>query len=100
MRRADETPPAGAPVAEPWSKTRRKAEMEALRKLGEALVGLDAAKLSGLSLPERLTEAIADAQHITKWGARRRHLHYIGRLMRELEPETIAALKLALAERR
>ena len=100
MRRADETPPAVVPVAEPWSKTRRKAEMETLRKLGEALLGLDSAKLGRLSLPERLAEAIADAQHITKRGARRRHLHYIGRLMRELEPETIAALKLLLAERR
>ena len=100
MRRADETPPAGAPVAEPWSKTRRKAEMDALRKLGEALLDLDEARLSRLSLPERLTEAIADAQHITKRGARRRHLHYIGRLMRELDPEAIAALRLVLAERR
>jgi len=99
MRRPDETPPAPVPADEP-SKTRRKAEMAALRALGEALVGYDPARLPGLGLPESLTEAIIAARRITKHGARRRQLHYIGKLMRNVEPEAIEALKVLLRERR
>ena len=100
MRRPDETPPATVPADEPRSKTRRKAEMAARRALGEALVGYDPARLPGLCLPEALTEAIVAPRRITKHGARRRHLQYIGKLMRDVEPETIEAVKLLLRERR
>jgi ribosome-associated protein len=100
MRRPDETPPGPVPVAERPSKTRRKAEMDALQALGEALLGVDPARLHGLGLPERLTEAIGTARHITKRGARRRQLQYIGRLMREVEPAAIHALKPLLGNRR
>ena len=100
MRRPDETPPATAPAEEPPSKTRRKAEMAALRELGEALVRFDPARLPPLGLSEQLTEAILAARRITKHGARRRHLHYIGKLMRDVEPETIEAVKVLLRERR
>jgi len=100
MRRPDETPPATVPAGEPWSKTRRKAEMAALRALGETLVGFDPAKLPELGLPEQLVEAIVAARRMTKHGARRRQLHYVGKLMRGVEPEAIEALKLLLRERR
>ena len=100
MRRPDETPPAAVPVAERASKTRRKAEMDALQALGEALLDVDHAKLQGLGLPERLTEAIGTARHITKRGARRRQLQYIGRLMREVDAAAIDALKPLLGDRR
>jgi ribosome-associated protein len=100
MRRPDETPPAAVPVAERASKTRRKAEMDALQALGEALLGVDPARLRGLDLPERLTEAIGAARHITKRGARRRQLQYIGRLMREVDAAAIDALKPLLGDRR
>ena len=100
MGRPDEPPPATVPVAERPSKTRRKAEMDALQALGEALLGVDPARLRGVGLPERLTEAIGAARLITKRGARRRQLQYIGRLMREVEPAAIEALKPLLGERR
>ena len=100
MRRPDETQPATVPADEAWSKTRRKAEMAALRALGEALVRFDPARLPGLGLPEQLTEAIVAARRITKHGARRRQLHYIGKLMREVDPAAIEALKPLLRDRR
>ncbi len=71
------------------SKTRRKAAMHALQDLGEAMVRLNPARLSALALPERLADAIAEARHITRWEARRRQMQFIGRLMRDVDPEPI-----------
>src|SRR5664279_645850 len=83
--RQDNDEPAGP------SKTRRKAEMHDLQQLGETLVGLNAARLVALSLPERLFDAVTQARSITKHEARRRQMQYIGRLMRDVEPAPIRA---------
>ena len=75
------------------SKTRRKAEMHALQDLGVALVELEPrhfeAMLHEIELPDRLREAIVDARAITAHGGRKRQLQYIGKLMREVDPEPI-----------
>jgi len=77
----------------PPSKTRRKAEMHALQDIGETLVGLDPKRLATLAeeaaIPPRLLEAILEARSITAWGARKRQLQYVGRLMRDVDPEPI-----------
>ena len=73
------------------SKTRRKTEMHDLQSLGETLVRLSAPRLSELGLPERLADAIEQARAITKHEARRRQMQYIGRLMRDVDPEPIRA---------
>ena len=91
MRRPDETPSADVQEASGPSKTRRKAEMDALQSLGEALVGVDPARLAQLELPDRLAEAIAETRRITKREARRRQIQFIGRLMREVDPGPIRA---------
>lgn len=75
----------------PLSKTRRKAAMHDLQDLGEILVGLSSTRRKQLDLPERLDNAIADAQSITKWEARRRQMQFIGKLMRDVDPEPIRA---------
>jgi ribosome-associated protein len=71
------------------SKSQRKREVTALQELGEALVGLTKAQLARMALPARLQEAVAAAQAIVSRSARRRQLQYIGRLMREVDPEPI-----------
>ncbi len=75
------------------SKTQRKAAMHALQDLGVRLVELEPRRLavlaSELELPDRLIEAVAQARGITAWGARKRQLQYIGRLMREVDPEPL-----------
>ena len=85
---ADPADPAAAP-----SKTRRKAEMHDLQDLGEALVALDARRLAEVAaeadLPERLVDAITQARTITAWGGRKRQLQYVGKLMRDVDPEPI-----------
>ena len=73
------------------SKTRRKSEMHDLQSLGETLVQLSAPRLSELGLPERLADAIEQARGISKHEARRRQMQYIGRLMRDVDPEPIRA---------
>jgi ribosome-associated protein len=65
------------------SKTQRKKEVHALQDLGEALVALDADKVAELDLPVRLHDAVMEAKRISKFGALRRQMQYIGRLMRE-----------------
>jgi len=77
----------------PPSKSRRKAEMHALQDMGEALVLLEPKRLAELAaevaLPERLCDAIRDARSITAWGGRKRQLQYVGKLMRDVDPEPI-----------
>ncbi len=87
-----EAPPSADPDAAP-SKTRRKAAMHDLQDLGEALVALDARRLAEIAaeaeLPERLVDAITQARTITAWGGRKRQLQYVGKLMRDVDPEPI-----------
>jgi ribosome-associated protein len=91
---ADDTPTTDAASNDlPPSKTRRKAEMHALQDMGEALIGLDPKRLAELAaeaaLPDRLVDAIREARSITAWGGRKRQLQYVGKLMRDVDPEPI-----------
>jgi ribosome-associated protein len=63
--------------------------MHALQELGEALVALDDAKLAQIELPDGLRDALVEARAMTKWEARRRQMQYIGRLMRDIDPEPV-----------
>lgn len=85
---------------QPVSKSRRKKDMHARQALGEALVALTPAQLSGLGLPERLADAIGEARRIPTFEARRRQMQYIGRLMREVDPDPIARHLSALRNER
>jgi ribosome-associated protein len=71
------------------SKTQRKKQMHDLQALGAELVELNEAQLASVELPERLLDAVHQARRITKFEARRRQLQYIGKLMREVDPEPI-----------
>jgi ribosome-associated protein len=73
------------------SKTRIKREMHARQDIGEALVELPQARLDELDLPERLRDAVLHARTISKFGALRRQLQYIGRLMRDVDASAIEA---------
>lgn len=75
----------------PPSKTRRKKDMHALQDLGERLVALSSDRLAKVPMPESLLEAVRDARRFTKHEARRRQMQYIGRLMRNIDPEPIQA---------
>ena len=81
------------------SKSQRKREALALQELGETLVTLKPAQLDKIPLTEELRVAVLAARQMTQRGARKRQLQYIGRLMREIDPEPIrVALGLANPE--
>lgn len=75
----------------PLSKTRVKKQMHELQDFGELLLELPPATLSKLPLDERLAQAIADWKKMKSWEARRRHLQYIGRVLREGNGEEVRA---------
>jgi ribosome-associated protein len=71
------------------SKSARKREFLALQKLGEDLVGLKESDLRKMDLDTDLLEAVLDAQKIKSRGALRRQKQYIGKIMRQVDPEPI-----------
>ena len=88
-RHSDEPAPPSDPRQAEVSKTRRKAQMHALQDLGEALIALDQAKLMQLDLPERLVDAIIQARSIRAHEGRRRQMQFIGKLMRDIDPDPV-----------
>ncbi|EHH3079530.1 ribosome-associated protein [Vibrio vulnificus] len=72
------------------SKSEMKRDMDALQKLGEELVELKPSVLAKFPISEELLDAIKDAQRF-KNEARRRQLQYIGKVMRQEDPEPIQA---------
>src|SRR5574343_493731 len=80
----------------PPSKSQLKRDMDALQNIGRALTELPAAKLKKMALDEGLLVAVLDYQRFTANGAKRRQLQYIGKLMRDIDPEPIEQKLAAL----
>jgi ribosome-associated protein len=78
------------------SRSSRKRQAEALQRLGVRLVELKAGELAALELPEQLLAAVLEARRLKDRGALARQRQYIGKLMRNVDPEPI---ELALAAR-
>ncbi len=75
----------------PPSKTRIKKQMHELRDLGKELTELGKDQIAQLDIPETLREALREMKNINKFGAQRRQIQYIGKLMREVDPAPIIA---------
>ena len=71
------------------SRTQKKKEARALQKLGEQLLSLTIEQLNDIPLPVELHEAVLQAHGMTRHGARRRQIKYIGALAREIDPQPI-----------
>jgi len=72
------------------SKSALKRQMTALQKLGEQLVALSDRELARIPVhDEALLKAIAETQRIRSNSARRRHMQFIGKLMRGIDAEPI-----------
>jgi len=82
------------------SKTDLKRESEALQQLGQELLNLRAGLLNPLELPDRLLEALKEYKRITNFEGGRRQMQYIGKLMRQLDEEDVAAIRAALQVQR
>lgn len=70
------------------SKSEIKRDAEHLKQLGENLINLTPANLAKIPLDESLREAIELAQRL-RLEARRRQIQYIGKLLRNRDPEPL-----------
>ncbi|MBN9372440.1 DUF615 domain-containing protein [Hydrogenophaga sp. YM1] len=80
------------------SKTDLKKLSDRLQNLGEQLLTLRGDLFNRLGLDDRLVDSLAEARRITNFEGRRRQMQYIGKLMRKLPDETIAAIEAAIEE--
>lgn len=74
---------------DPDSRSQRKEDMLALQKIGASLLKLTAEQLAKIDLPESLLDAIQHMKTLKSNEAKRRQLQYIGKIMREIDPEHI-----------
>ncbi|WP_271410817.1 ribosome biogenesis factor YjgA [Pseudomonas sp. Q1-7] len=74
------------------SKSQVKRELHALQELGERLTTLKPDVLAKLPLSDALQKALAEAPKHKAHVARKRHIQYIGKLMREQDIEAIVSL--------
>lgn len=100
-RKRYEAPPepaAGEEVGaeEGRGRSARKRASHELTELGEELLKLRAEQIAALALPERLEDAVAEARRLTSFGAKRRQAQFIGKLMRKLSEEDVAAIRKAV----
>ncbi len=80
------------------SKSDLKRESTELQKLGEELLTLRTDLMDKLALPDKLLEALAEARRITNFEGKRRQMQFVGKLMRQLDPEVLDAARAALIE--
>lgn len=80
------------------SRTDLKRQSTELQKLGEDLLTLRAELLAGLDLSDKLKDAVLEAKRITNFEGKRRQLQFVGKLMRQLDPAVLEAVRHALTE--
>lgn len=72
------------------SKSELKRQMTALQEIGESLIELSEGQLAKIPVgDERLLLAIKETRRIKSNNARRRHMQFIGKLMRDIDAEPI-----------
>ena len=70
--------------------------MTALQKLGEELIAEPRDRVKRVPMPEDVRDAILECQLIKDHEGRRRQAQYVGKKMRSLEPDEIAAIQKML----
>ena len=71
------------------SKSQLKRDSQALQNMGGLLVDMPEGKLQKFDLPDNLREAIYEARRLKSREAKRRHLQYIGKIMRTIDTDII-----------
>lgn len=71
------------------SRTQVKKQMSALQKLAEDLIGLGPDLVRKAPLPEDLQGPVMESFAMKKHEARRRHFQFLGKLMRDVDPQPI-----------
>src|ERR1700727_1580715 len=97
MTQETENDTAGETEEQRLSKSARKREAASLQELGVKLSALPDQEIKALDLPENLFVALRDLRRLPSHGAQVRQRQYIGKLMRQIDPEPVLA---KLAERK
>ena len=88
----------GEEAASAVSKSARKRDAQAARRLGEALTELDPERLQRIPMSEGLFDALEAYRGLSGREARRRQLQRIGRLVRAEDRDAITAALTRLTE--
>ncbi|HWX79316.1 MAG TPA: ribosome biogenesis factor YjgA [Steroidobacteraceae bacterium] len=97
MTRENEAGETGETEEQRLSKSARKREAASLQELGVKLSALPDQEIKALDLPDNLFVALRDLRRLPSHGAQIRQRQYIGKLMRNIDPEPVLA---KLAERK
>jgi len=81
-----------SPADERPSKSQLKREMQSLQALGERFIAMSDAQRARFPLSDDLLRAIEETGRIKAREARRRHMQYVGKLMRGEDLEGIQAV--------
>ena len=81
----------------PSRSANRRAALDVL-ELGETLVGLSAAQLARLPIPDELMPHIRETQRIASYGARKRQIAFLAKQMRRQDDEALDAIRDALSK--
>lgn len=73
----------------PPSRSQKKRDSTALQVLGAKLADMPESALKRLAIGPRLMEALSEYKTLTKHEARRRHLQFIGALMRDEDADPL-----------
>src|SRR6202142_1377823 len=97
MMTNSQTDNSGETEEQRQSKSERKREAASLQELGVKLAALPDQEIKELELPDTLFVALRALRRLPSHGAQVRQRQYIGKLMREIDPEPVLA---KLAERK
>jgi ribosome-associated protein len=97
MTTESQTDDSGETEEQRQSKSARKREAASLQELGVKLAALPDQEIKALNLPDNLFVALRDLRRLPSHGAQVRQRQYIGKLMRNIDPEPVLA---KLAERK
>lgn len=78
------------------SRSQRKRDAEAVLELAERLTTLPDSQLDKLPLPDHLRDAVRQTRRITAHVAAKRERHYLAKLMRREDDETLDLVRRAL----
>ena len=70
--------------------------MTELQDLGAELEALAKDRLARVPMPESLSDAILAARKITSHEGKRRQMQFVGKVMRSLDDDEVAAIRAAL----
>ena len=78
------------------SKSELKRQSNELQKLGEQLVDAPRDRVKRVPMPDDVRDVILETQTITNHDGRRRALQFVGKKMRTLDEEEVAAIQRAI----